>query len=299
MKFSVKSCSAVIPVYNEENGIESTLAKLSQALSNLPLEAFEIICVNDGSSDNTARILESQKFAKVINHKVNRGYGAALKTGIAAAKYDWILIIDADGSYPTENLAQLFLAVHDSVEMVVGAREGSVIASKPLHRLARWILRKMVHFLTGVMVPDLNSGLRIFKKSLFAEFKNLLPQGFSFTTTITVSALYSGKDIEFIKIKYLPRIGASNIKPIRDFLGFSMLIVRLASYFEPLRFFLPLALVVFTAGILRAIRDVLVTQDVRHIGNLAVVLVIASFQVFIMGILADVIVRRSQSSDKN
>jgi len=175
---------------------------------------------------------------------------------------------------------------------VVGARYGKGISVNPFKRAARWILRKMVHVLTGVMVPDLNSGMRVFKKKLYEEFKHLLPMGFSFTTTLTVASLYSGYQTKFIPIPYFVRIGKSNIKPIKNFLGFTMLIFRLASYFEPLRFFLPLAGIIFTTGFLKGVVD-FVNQG--YLGNLSVSLMVSSVQIAITGIVCDVIVRRSKT----
>jgi glycosyltransferase involved in cell wall biosynthesis len=238
----------------------------------------------------TGAVLSRLQGVTVITHEVNRGYGAALRTGLDYCSHDWIFITDADGTYPLEDLPSL-LASAEKVDMVVGNRQGQGISHSPPHRLARWILRKMVHGLTGVMVPDLNSGMRVFRKSLYQEFRHLLPMGFSFTTTLTVASLYSGRRVHYIPINYDRRIGKSNIKPVQDFLGFTMLIVRLASYFEPLRFFLPAAFVLALLGVARAIRDVIV---VNQFGALAVILMLTAFQVFVLGVIADVIVRRFQ-----
>jgi len=177
------------------------------------------------------------------------------------------------------------------VAMVVGSRAGQGVTSGPFRRMARWILRKMVHGLTGTMVPDLNSGMRIFRRSLYLEFRHLLPMGFSFTTTLTVASLYSGHKVRYVPVQYERRIGRSNIKPIRDFLGFAMLIVRLASYFDPLRFFLPLALGLLVLGALRGVRDVIVTNA---LGGLSLILFFLALQIFALGVIADVIVRRFQ-----
>jgi len=149
----------------------------------------------------------------------------------------------------------------------------------------------MVYYLAGTFVPDLNSGMRVFRRSLYLEFRHLLPMGFSFTTTITVASLYSGYRLKYIPIHYSERVGHSNIKPVRDFIGFMILIIRLASYFEPLRFFLPASFIIFAVGILRLIRDIIV---VNSIGSLSLILVFFALQVFVIGVLADVVVRRSQ-----
>jgi glycosyltransferase involved in cell wall biosynthesis len=286
-----KSCAIIIPVYNEEGAIADTVSRIQRICTRISGYAFDIICINDGSSDNSGRILAGLPGVIVLSHRANRGYGAALRTGLDYCTQEWIFITDADGTYPLEDLPQLLDCAESGVDMVVGSRGGAGISGSPFRRIARWVLRKMVHGLTGMMVPDLNSGMRVFRKSIYAEFRHLLPLGFSFTTTLTVASLYSGRRVEYIPIHYERRIGRSNIKPVKDFMGFVMLIVRLASYFEPLRFFLPAALVLFLIGVARAIRDVLV---VNQFGALSVILLLTAFQIFAFGVIADVIVRRFQ-----
>ena len=283
------SCAIVIPVYNEAGAIRETVTRIQKICEQVPKYTFEIICINDGSMDDTGKILAAIQGITVLTHDVNRGYGAALRTGLDYCSQDWVFITDADGTYPLEDLVHLLECAVEGVEMVVGNRQGVGISRSPFHRFARWALRKMVHGLTGVMVPDLNSGMRIFRKSLYTEFRHLLPLGFSFTTTLTVASLYSGRRVRYIPVNYLRRIGASNIKPVKDFIGFTILIVRLATYFDPLRFFLPAAFGLFLLGLLRAIRDVIV---VNQFGALSVILFLTAFQVFVLGVIADVIVRR-------
>jgi hypothetical protein len=142
------------------------------------------------------------------------------------------------------------------------------------------------------MVPDLNSGMRVFRHQLYREFKGLLPMRFSFTTTLTMAALYTNYQIKYIPINYAQRVGHSNIRPVQDFFAFIMLIVRIASYFEPLRFFLPLAFLFMALGFLKALRDFLL---LGAIGGLAVTISLVGVEIFVAGILADVIVRRSMS----
>jgi len=290
------SCAIVIPVYNEEDSIAETIHRLQEITSKIGNWKFDFLCVDDGSSDNTSKILESIEGITVITHHVNRGYGAALRTGLDTCTHDWIFITDADSTYPIEDLPQLTAKAEEGADMVVGARFGEGIQAKPFHRLARWLLRKMAHSLSGVMVPDLNSGMRMFRRQLYAEFRNILPMGFSFTTTITLAALYSNYRTIYVPIRYFKRIGKSNIKPISDFLSFTLLIVRIATYFEPLRFFLPSALTIMALGILKGSIDFI---HLGAIGSLAVIMLLMGVQVFITGILAEVIVKRSSAIWRN
>jgi glycosyltransferase involved in cell wall biosynthesis len=286
-----RTCAIIIPVYNEDRAIADTVNRIQAICKQIPDYDFEIVCINDGSSDRSGEILAGLKGITVLTHEVNRGYGAALRTGLDYCSREWVFITDADGTYPLEDLVHLLQSAQTGFDMVVGSREGAGISKSPFRRLARWVLRKMVHGLTGVMVPDLNSGMRVFRKSLYTEFRHLLPLGFSFTTTLTVASLYSGRRVRYIPVDYQRRIGKSNIKPVKDFFGFVILIVRLASYFDPLKFFLPAAFALFGLGILRAIRDVIV---VNQFGALSVILFITAFQIFAFGVIADVIVRRFQ-----
>ncbi len=175
--------------------------------------------------------------------------------------------------------------------MAVGSREGAGITRNPLRRLARWILAQDGDGVTGVMVPDLNSGMRVFRKSLYTEFRHLLPLGFSFTTTLTVASLYAGRRVRYVPVRYERRIGRSNIRPVKRLHRIRHVDRRLASYFEPLRFFLPVSLAVFGVGVLRAIRDIIV---VNQFGAMAVILFLTAFQIFAFGVIADVIVRHFQ-----
>ena len=287
---ATRCCAIIIPVYNEERVIADTVARLLRITESIRGWEFDITCVNDGSSDTTGVILETLSGIRVITHEVNRGYGAALRTGLDSCRSDWVFIVDADATYPLEDLPRLLEPIPEGYDMVVGARGGEGIDLKPFHRVARWILRKMAHALTGTMVPDLNSGMRVFRYGLYREFRSILPQGFSFTTTITLASLYSNYRLKFVPIEYKRRVGDSSIRPVRDFLSFVMLIVRIASYFEPLRFFLPLALCIIGFGVLKGTIDFI---NLGAIGSLAVIMMLMGVQVFITGILAEVIVRRS------
>jgi len=237
--------TVVIPAYNEERAIVSTIGAVEQILNSSEWR-YEIIVVDDGSTDATAK-LASEHGLEVICLGANRGYGAALKAGIARAKFDWIAIIDADGTYPATALPKMLQQV-ESNDMVVGARIGSQVRDPFARRPAKWLLRKFACVLAGQEIPDLNSGLRVMRKSLVHQFAGILPSGFSFTTTITLSMICCGYSVGYVPIDYFNRIGRSKIKPFHA-LKFAFLIVRTVLRFRPMRVLVPVGSLVIFAGL--------------------------------------------------
>jgi glycosyltransferase involved in cell wall biosynthesis len=241
---------------------------------------FEIIVVDDGSVDDTAKAAAAAG-VRVIRHPTNRGYGAALKRGIAAAQYDWILITDADGTYPAESIPSLLALAPDN-DMAVGSRTGESVAIPLERRPAKWFLRKLASYLAGQDLPDLNSGLRLMRKDLVMRYAYLLPPGFSFTTTITLAATCNENSVAYVPINYLQRLGKSKIRP-RHAYDFTLLILRVIVFFNPLKVFIPLGAFLFLLGLGKFVYDV-----VR--GNLsesAVFFLLAALIIWCVGLLAD------------
>src|SRR5262249_30531562 len=158
-----------------------------------------------------------------------------------------LAITDADGTYPIDDITNLARQT-DGFDMVVGARTGSHVKIPFVRRPAKWFINQLANYLSGHKIPDLNSGLRLFKRELAERFFSLFPEGFSFTTTITVSGLTNGYQVKFVPVNYFKRVGQSSISPLRDFFGFMFLVVRLVTYFKPLNVFLPAATVIFMIG---------------------------------------------------
>jgi len=175
--------------------------------------------------------------------------------------------------------------------MVVGARIGQERHIPWLRRPGKWLLRRLAMYITGLPIPDLNSGLRVFRRELFWRYEAMFPEGFSFTTTITMIALTNGYRVQFVPVNYLRRIGRSSIHPVRDFVGFLMLLVRLAVYFKPLSVFLPLSLGVFSVGAVKAVIDLV---RLNHFGAGAVMVMLAALQIGLLGLLADLILHRTR-----
>lgn len=281
----------IIPAYNEERGIRPVVEQVRGAMDGFPYE-YEILVVDDGSRDRTAEEARATG-VRVIQHHQNRGYGEALKTGIRHAAYERIAIIDADGSYPASEIPRL-AAMLDDAEMVVGARTGANAAIPLIRRPAKRMLTWLASYLTGVKIPDLNSGLRLFKRALAIEFFDLLPSKFSFTTTITLAALNSGYLVEFVEVDYYARTGKSKIRPIQDTINFFMLVLRLTLIFRPLKIYLPAAIGLFLLSALVVVVGWFGFGKIFD--NTALILLFAAFQCVAIGLLADVVnVRRSRA----
>jgi glycosyltransferase involved in cell wall biosynthesis len=285
--------SIIIPAYNEKEGISQVIDSL-QALRKSHSYRWEIIVVDDGSTDGTADMIKNRKDVVLVQHSLNRGYGAAIKTGIRHAKYDNLIISDADGTYSANDIPRLLSALGglSTSEMVVGSRERYKSNIPLVRRPAKWMINKLANYLTGTKIPDLNSGLRAMKKDVVMKFSHLLPDGFSFTTTITLAMLTNDYTVEFIPIEYKIRSGKSKIRPIRDTLNFIQLIIRTVLYFDPLKIFLPISMFFFIASIAVLILSYLFTPKVMDITT--VILFISGVQILAIGMIADLIDKRSR-----
>ncbi len=295
----VESLSVVVPAYNEENGIGAVLDELQHVLGELDL-VYEIIVVDDGSLDGTAdvmRPLVGDSRIVLLQHPANRGYGASLKTGIRHAKYDLVCITDADGTYPNSRIPDLVASISSIyVDMAVGARTGDSVSIPLARRPAKWAIGKLANVVAGVTIPDLNSGLRIFRRDVAIEFFDLLPDGFSFTTTITLAMMTNGYLVDYIPIDYHARVGQSKIKPIRDTLNFIQLILRIALLFAPLKIFLPTSFVIALLGVLWGFISYFVLGKLADTSTLVVLM--TAVQVAAIGLLAELINQRSPSYTK-
>lgn len=279
--------SMIVPVYNEREGLQIVIHDLLEILQTMDTPS-ELIVVDDGSNDGTSEIMDDISGIKVIRHDLNQGYGAAIKTGMKQAKYDLIGITDADGTYPNEKIPEL-LAETTRYDMVVGARVGKDAKIPLIRKPAKWILAQIANYLTQQKIPDLNSGLRIFRKEVAGKFMNILPNRFSFTTTITLAMLSNNYQVLFVPITYHPRKGQSKIRPIHDTINFLQLIIRTILYFDPLRIFLPIGLsLILTSCVLFILR----LLKVGPFGVTIPMFLLAGIQVMAIGMLADLIDRR-------
>lgn len=227
--------SVIIPALNEEAGIAAVLDRL-HALAPKP----EIVVVDDGSTDCTGEISRS-KGATVIKHPASGGYGRSLKDGIHAATHDIIVITDADGTYPIERIPELVALIHSGFDMAVGARQGRHYRGSFFKMPARIVFKWLVEFATGRRIPDINSGLRAFRKSDMLVYEKDLCNGFSFTTTITLIYCLTGKFLTYIPIDYAARAGRSKVRIIHDSLRTMQYITEVIAMYNPLKLFVLLS----------------------------------------------------------
>lgn len=282
----------VVPIYNEKDSVERLSERLETVCSDLQAP-HEILLVDDGSTDGTSEVLQSMNLpnVRVLTHTINRGYGSALKTGVRAAQYQWIAITDADETYPDDRIPELFrLAREQSIEMVVGARVGADAKIPLIRRFPKWVLGLLANWLSGFKIPDINSGLRIMRKDVVTNYLRILPDGFSFTTTITLAMLSAGNRVEYVPISYAVRSGNSKIRPIYDTLNFLQLICRAVLWYNPLRVFIPLCLVFFVAA--GGLVGVCMAASLKIPDVTVGVLLTTGVVVLAVGLLADLIDKR-------
>lgn len=280
--------SIIIPAHNEELTIGQVIDQLREVMEAQGLP-YEIIVVDDGSSDRTAEMVKSKR-VKMLRSEQRRGYGAALKRGIKEAQFDTVLITDADATYPVKEVPRLIQEM-ENYHMAVGARTGSHVEMPLLRRIAKGFLTLLANYLTSSKIPDLNSGLRAMKREPLLRFLSILPDGFSFTTTITLAMMTNDYSIKYVPIDYHKRSGKSKIKPIQDTLNFLGLIIRTVMYFNPLKVFLPLSGILFLMGMGILFYSLFFTPQIMDITVLT--LLSLSIQVAVMGFLADLIDKRS------
>jgi glycosyltransferase involved in cell wall biosynthesis len=283
--------SILLPYYNEKATAESCLTEIRQAMAGR--NDYEILVIDDGSTEIDIPALE-RLADRVVRHPQNRGYGAAIKTGIRNSRGEVLVILDADGTYPPDAIPRLLERLEGGCDMVVGSRQDYPASRRnlgPWHRrLAKRLLVLTANYLAETRIPDLNSGLRAFRRADAARFLSLIPNGFSLTTTLTLAYISEGLMIDYVPIHYRGRAGAerSKIRPFHDTLSILLTIIRTVTFFRPLKVFLPIALALGAVGL-----TVLIYGVVAHniLDGTISVLLVSAVQMFVLGLLADVVAR--------
>lgn len=277
-----KELTVIIPAYNEEKGIRQTILEL------LPLAResnWKILVINDGSTDNSVKELSDIADVTIISHPYNKGYGAALKTGINFAETELIALFDADGQHRPEDLGTLYNGLGD-YDMVIGER-GKDSHNDSIRKPGKWILSIIANFLTGRKIPDLNSGLRIIKKDIIKNLLHLFPDGFSFSTTSTIAFLNMGYNVVYIPIKVNKRKGKSSVRQLKHGSGTLLLILRLIVLFNPLKVFIPVSLFLLTAGLIYEIVYGIILIPGIKVLPAALLAFISGILVFFFGLVVD------------
>jgi glycosyltransferase involved in cell wall biosynthesis len=284
----------IVPCYNEKRGIVQTVRELRGVLADSG--PYELIVVDDGSTDGSAELLAQEvrhdPSLCVLTHAENRGYGASLKTGVLYASADLVVITDADGTYPNDRIPELLEAAR-TADMVVGARTASDVVYPFLRKIPKTFLRAYSSWLARRNIPDINSGLRVFPRDVAKQFLNILPDGFSFTTTITLAMMINHYAVEYVPISYAPRLGKSKIQPIRDTLRFLRLVICTGMYFAPMRVLFPIAGMWLACFGLSACYDIFVLNDLTQ---KTLVLLTLGTNTLLFTLLADMIVKKTSES---
>jgi polyisoprenyl-phosphate glycosyltransferase len=286
----VPDVTVVLPCYNERDHVELEIKRIRAALEEAGM-TYELICVDDGSTDGTREILRAVRGVHTILLPRNQGAGTARRIGTQAAAGRVVVWTDADMTYPNELIPELVAQLDDTWDQVVGARRSEAGTYKLARVPAKWAIRKLAAYLTNTEIPDLNSGLRAFKRSVAEPYLRLLPAGFSCVTTITLAFLSNGHPVKYVPVDYFKRAGRSKFHPFRDAYNYIIQVLRMVMYFNPLRVLMPVALTLMAATFVKAGVD-LVAHDLRVTGS-TVLVGLAAFNIMAIALLADLVVRRT------
>ena len=286
--------SVVLPVYNERGHLKEEIDRITEALAASEF-TYEIIVVDDGSDDGSEIDLASIEGIRLIRHGTNRGSGSARRTGTTAARGRIVVWTDVDMTYPNERIPE-FVAAVEGCDHVVGARRTEEGTKRFFRVPAKWFIRRLASYLTNTDIPDLNSGLRAFRRDVAMQYVHHLPAGFSCVTTLTMSFLANGYQVKYVPIDYFPRAGTSKFHWWRDTKRYLMQVVRMTLSYNPLKVFMPIGLTTLTVGIVKLAYD-WIDRDFRLAANTLLIL-LASLQAIAVGLLADLVVRVTKPADQ-
>ncbi|PRY01475.1 glycosyltransferase family 2 protein [Allonocardiopsis opalescens] len=286
--------SVVLPCYNERDHVVAEIERITAAL-DASGHAYELIAIDDASTDDTLRLLRENapRFpaVRVVEFPRNGGAGTARRIGSQMARGDIVVWTDADMTYPNERIPELvdLLDKDELVDQVVGARLREEGSHRLLRIPAKWVIRKIAERLTNTRIPDLNSGLRAFRREAARPYLRLLPPGFSCVTTLTLAFLSNQKVVTYLPIEYAKRSGTSKFRFFTDAYRYILQVLRMVMYFNPLKLLMPPALLLLGTGLGKGVYDV-VFNPVR-IANNTIILFVTGMIIFSMALLADLIVR--------
>lgn len=286
--------TVVLPCYNEQDHVLQELERITGSLDASGI-SYEILAIDDASTDGTLAVLreaaERMPHVQVLSFRRNGGSGTARRIGTLRARGEIVVWTDADMTYPNERIPELIelLLADPSYDQVVGARTTEEGTHKWLRVPAKWLIRKIAERLSNQTIPDLNSGLRAFRRSVSLPYLRLLPPGFSCVTTITLAFLQNQHDVHYVPIGYAKRAGTSKFHFVRDAYRYILQVLRMIMYFDPLKVLMPLALWLLAIGVVKAIVDM--ARHPFYFPANTVLLVMAGLLIGSMALLADLIVR--------
>lgn len=286
--------TVVLPCYNEEGHVLQEIERISRAMDASGL-SYELLVIDDASTDGTLAVVESVAATypqmRILPFHRNGGSGTARRIGTREARGEIVVWTDADMTYPNERIPELVRMLLDdpTIDQVVGARTAEKGTYKALRVPAKWLIRRIAEWLSGTKIPDLNSGLRAFRREVSLPYLRLLPPGFSCVTTLTMSFLHNQHDIRYVPIDYATRAGTSKFHFVRDAYRYILQVVRMVMYFNPLKVLMPPALWLLLLGVAKVVYDV-VAHPVR-IANNTVFMLLAGMIIGSLALLADLIVR--------
>lgn len=281
--------TVLLPAYNEEDAIASVIDEVRTGMAGHS-EPYEILVVDDDSRDRTAELAEMAG-VRVVRRPVNGGSGASRKTGILAARGPIIVMLDADGSYTAADIPKL-LSHLPAYDQVNGARTREEGTLRALRIPAKWLIRKFASYLVRTPIPDLNTGLKAFKRDIMMRYLWVVPDGFSCVSSITLAFLANGHSVRYVPTTYKKRIGKSKFHPLRDTQRYLATVFRMVMYFRPLRVFGPAAMLLFLLAIAKTLHDIF--QVGEGIQESSIIIWMTGILVLMLGLLADLIVAQKR-----
>jgi polyisoprenyl-phosphate glycosyltransferase len=291
--------TVILPCYNEEGHVVAEVERISRAMDDSGY-SYELLAIDDGSTDETlARLREASPgfpHLEVVPMRRNGGSGVVRRVGTQRARGEIVVWTDADMTYPNERIPELVRVLEKDpmVDQVVGARTSEQGTYKVLRVPAKWFIRKFAERLTGAKIPDLNSGLRAFRREVALPYLRLLPAGFSCVTTITLAFLSDSHEVQYVPIDYSQRAGKSKFRFVSDVYKYILQVLRMTMYFNPLKVLMPLALALLAIGAVKAVYDVGVHPV--HIAEDTVLTVITGLIIGSLALLGDLVVRSRPES---
>jgi glycosyltransferase involved in cell wall biosynthesis len=288
--------TVVLPCFNEQGHVLEELERITVAMdASEYADSYELLVIDDKSSDNTLELLRSAQpsypHMRLMPFSRNGGSGTARRIGSGEARGRIVVWTDADMTYPNERIPEFvrFLDEHPDIDQVVGARLTEEGTHKWARVPAKWLIRRIASYLAATEIPDLNSGLRAFRKDVSLPYLRLLPPGFSCVTTITMAFLSNQHAVEYLPIDYAKRAGESKFHPLRDAYRYILQVLRMVMYFNPIKVLMPLALWLFAIGVVKAIVDLSIYHF--HLTTNSLLLLITGLLIASVALLADLIVR--------